>query len=496
MSVNLNFAELFSKCKKNLAFAFFSAVVLAGVLFIEVRAASNVILPEVQGNFNVLESSKETVWLTYDFNQEPTLLQNNFAAPKIIQTKQDPATVRVLESSFIALGANTQLNTLVFTRDRYHAVLMDGELILNNLTENRQVSIQVGNTLLSPYPRGVYYLSKKDNNLEIHILKGNADIGVYSGNGNLSRQILLSRYNKISAFDAFPAEGDLEVEKPIIENRFFSEINELNLLPSIHQLIQTQNIFALTYKEQLVEPTTKSRLSSQLTNLSFNQQRRDFYSIANFYSELNSIINSAATQRVNGDQIPKLRAIYNTEIANNPSALNFFRSTLEEKYPFILAIRPNDNLFELKLYLQSLMRNIPPSEILISSLEDLYLLFPEGRTATIARTFENLRELVPAIGREDARKIISILDNLAETTVTANTRDLFEVRNLLSEKLSTTIERSQFRSKSRQHITRLQVIYRLNQLPTSTLRGATEALLLSLDSASQIEYQNFLLQLR
>lgn len=446
--------------------------------------------------FEVPLSSQKSLNIKYDYDAGFEAYQKNYAkAPKMIRTQNEASSFTVFDSSYFALAPNSDLDTLIFTNDRYHGVLNEGQLILNNKTELNKTTIQLGNALVDPYPNGIFYLSKQDNQLEIQVLSGNAEIGIYSADGKLKRTFLLTKFSQISAFDAFAEEGDMQIEKPVKTNELYQDFVSEKLIPTVSDIINSENIFTLNYKGQEIKPETENKLLSLFSGLSFNQKKRNYYTFLPFYIEINNILKKSQSTPVTENDIKSLKEIYLTEIANNTNAISQFREVVESKSQYIFAITADDNLYRLKVYLDTFLASSSPSSRALSELEDLYYLYPQNDFVTISESLERIKSIAPSLGKEDAIKILAILDNLAETTIQANSEDLFDTRAIISQKLTNTIEKTQFNSKTQQHLARLQNAYRLNQLTTSQIKGAFQKLLSTLDSSTQQSYQEFLLGL-
>jgi hypothetical protein len=496
MFTKLEVSDLFSKIKKQLILCIVAITFFLGLVSAEAIASNpkDLVSNQLKTQFSVAEKFQDNLAITYELGksaQKFTL--NSSLAPKIIQSNENPAQFKLFDSTYIALDAQTSLSTLVFTNDKYHSALTQGSILVSNATDLKTTTIQVGNIVVEPYLNGKFTLSNIDNQIEVQVLEGNAEVGVYSSEGKLQRKFLLAKYNMVSAFDGFAEEGEINIQK-LVKNSPVSD-SLSSLIPTFGTLINTDSIFTLKYKGSEVKPTESSRLANTFSQASFNPKRKNYHYLAPFYSELNKVILKSQERPITDSDISKLRSIYGENIAGNVQALELFRNTLVEKYPYILAIRADDNLYKLKLFLDQYLTFVSPAAKTLSSLEDLYLLYPEGKIVQITEITDNIQNIIPELGKQDTLNIIAIIDNIVETTIQANSKDLYDLRTLASKNLTTTIEKTQFRTVSQQHMLRMQTAFNSNQLPTVQIKGAVTALLENLDSLGQARYQDFLLSL-
>jgi hypothetical protein len=471
-----------------------SVVLVVLIVLFELSLPNNGFIHSSPSSIQVLDNSVNSIFIQYDLNEKATkFVSQSRKAPKVILTNSQAGGLKLFDSTYMGLGQNTSLNTLIFMKNRYHGVLNKGQLILDTKTSSSNVTIQVGNASIRPYLNGLYYLSVIENEITIQVLNGNAELQIYSDSGELKRKIILSKYNQVKTFDSFAVEGDIKIEKPVKDNDFYTEISEL--IPSNQEKITSDAVFTLNYKGQTIKPSTNNKLGSVFSSMSFNQKRKDYYSISPFYIELNNLIQKSLKLPVSEQDTLKLNEIYLKEIANNINALKVFRVTLQEKYAYILSVNPDENLYQLKLYLLQYFNSLPSAIIILSELDDLYVLYPDEKLVQTNAIFDHLKLITQDIGKADAQNILAILDNLAETTIQSNTRDLFELRNDISTKLTTTIEKAQFRVNTQQHLLRLQSAHESQQLSSLQVKGAVESLLSTLDATSQSSYEQFLLSL-
>lgn len=471
-----------------------SLVIFCIILGLEVSYPKSTLVTKSEAIFEVLPASYNNIAIQYDLNQkaEKFTVQNR-KAPKNIFTGSNSGLLKFFDSVYIGLDSNTQINTLIFTKDRYHANLSSGQMVLDTNTSNFKTTMQVGNILINPYLNGIFYLAKIDNQITVQVAEGNAEVQVYSDDGLLKRKFILSKSNQITAFDSFAVEGEIQIQKPVADNPLLEDFK--SEIPNTSQKILADNVFTVKYKGQELSPSSRGALASVFSSLSFNKHRKNYNSITPFYIKINQLIQKSAKAPITEQDTLNLNNIYLSDIANNLDALEVFRKNLTEKYAYVLAVSPNDNLYQLKLFLLSYLNQVSPASIVLTQLNDLYVLYPESRLIQINSVFENLTVTVSSLAKNEAANILTIIDNLAETTIQANTRDLFEFRDLVSKKLTTTIEKAQYRIKTQQHLVRLQNAYTTEQLSVAQVRSAAELLISTLDATSQADYQDFLLSL-
>ncbi len=496
MLTNSQILELLKNSKKQLVYALIVALFAIIILFTETIFSRDLSSLSSDRLFTVNQKTQDQLSIKYDLDSEFQKYDRTiFKAPKVLATEDQIAGFTVMDSAYVVLGPESTLNTLKFLDDSYHGVLLEGSLLFDTSTELNKVTFQTANLLVKPFPSGRFYLSKQDSQIQLNILSGNAEVEIYSETGQLQRTILLSSYNQISAFDALAVEGDIEIEKPVKTVPLLEDALAQNLIPSVSSLIVNKDLFTINYKGENIKPESSNAVSGFLANLSFNQKRKDYYKILPFYIELNELLQKSTKSPITAQDTANLNQIYLAEISTDFSANAQFKDTLKKKYPYILAISPEDNAYELKLYLSEFLNFVSPAQKIMTGLQDLYSLYPANKIVTVSLVFEDINKQIPSIGKKDAKDIIAILDNIAETTIQANTKDLFDSRNLAFEKLTTTIEKVQFRTKTKQHLARLENAFKSNQLSTPQIKSAAESLLSTLDSGSQADYQQFLLSL-
>lgn len=150
--------------------------------------SSNNYIAALNKNFDLLD--KNTAEIKYDFQSDfEEFDQNETKAPKYLQSKSEYPVFKFLEATYIGFDNNTLLRTLTFRKTRFHAELVEGAVILNNLAESKSVTLQVGNALLKPFHNGVYYVAKKNGEIKIQVISGNLEVGIYDGKGELTPKI-------------------------------------------------------------------------------------------------------------------------------------------------------------------------------------------------------------------------------------------------------------------------------------------------------------------
>ncbi len=440
-------------------------------------------------------------YIKYDFDEAYQDFDlNNNKAPKYIKTEQDPATLKFLNSAYLAIAPESELRTLVFTKNKFHAEIQSGKVILNNLTETSPITLQVSNVLVQPNMNSVILVSYIDSNLKVEVLKGNAVTTVYDEDGIQLRKINLATSNRISTFDSFAAEGDIQIEKPIEPDDFYLNTIENNLIPTDTDQIAISEVFNLTYKGRNITPSKINSISRLTSKFSFNQNLKNYNSMYPFFAEINEIIpysnsNQAAptdSKNLTSQQVNLLIQTYLDLSKENPDAVKPFKNIIETKGLFILALGPDSPLYPLKEKFISIFKLGTDYQMVASHLEDLYTLYNDNDFLIIDKILSELEVLVKELSVEEAKSAIIIVDNILDITPKANSEEMYDFRNLFAEKLSNPLDRTLFRIKTIQHLERLESMIASNSITTSQIKKSVQILIKTLDLQSQTEYQKFL----
>jgi hypothetical protein len=497
LSLQIKLIRLALSFKKEVLYCLFTLIVVSLSLLVEASGNQQSVIGLKANSFEVNQSAAPNLQIQYEFNK-PFQFYNpkNLRAPKVLKTNNQKASFKVLNASYIGLDANTELRTLVYKKNRFHAELINGSIIIDNQAESNLISFQVSNLLFNPYKNGIFAATFIDNQLTLQTLSGNLEVGVYDQEGKLKKRILLPKYSQVTAFDALPVEGEIEVKKPVSENELYKALLDSKLLPTLIAQIEKSNIFKLNYKGNEVLPENKLGFKAFLSNLSFNQNRKNYYDLYPFYLELNNIYQKSKTNPISETQLQNLNRIYIQQTVNNPTSADTFKANLNSGAPYLLSISPLEQLYPLKTKLVTIFDLGTPEQKTLTYLEDLYYLYSQDeQEVLILQIIENLNKEIGKLTTEQAKNIIDVIDNLVEISLNANQAEIYDIRNSLFQKLDSPLDRTLFRTKTIQHLARLKTIYASSQLPVREIKLATESLVKSLDPQNQIEYQDFILEL-
>jgi hypothetical protein len=486
----LKFMKFWLGHKKILLSALFAVFVLLVSIAIEASFTDFKLVQSKVSLFDTYSQSKG-LQVRYDFNQQFSSFDiNNNKAPKFLKTNDKSTTLKFLNSAYLSMAPMTELRTLVFTKNKYHAELQSGTIVLNNLTEKNPITIQVSNILIQPNLNSVSLISYLDGNLIVEVLSGNSIVAVYDEQGTQVRKLNLANSNRISAFDSFAVEGDIIIEKPIDPNPYYLELVESKLMPSATEQIAVSEVFNLTYKGRNVTPKNKSIFTNLSASLSFNQNLKNYNSMYPFFAEINQLVPGAVN--LDSKQVNKLIQTYLELSKENPDAVKPFKEIIEQKGLFILALSPESSLYPLKEKFTSIFELGTNFQIVAANLEDLYLLYIDDNYLAIDKVLTELEPLIPKLSNSEAKNALVIVDNILEITPKANTEELFQFRNLFLEKLNSPLDRTVYRIKTIQHLERLKSLADTNSITNSQIKRSVEILVKTLDLQSQTEYQEFL----
>jgi hypothetical protein len=443
------------------------------------------------------------LFINYDNDKTDELRPYNkqeINLPRYIKAESD-LTFKVYGDTYITLSKGSDVRVIIFNKNRIHLSLIEGELILDNRLSSKPSSIQVANTLLKPYQRGVYRAKKYNTKVELESIEGQSLIGIYKDTQLESKRILPKR--NILEFDS--ALEDVDFKLASSKASSLSRYADNDLLLNIDDEIQHMGLFTSKYKGKQVQPEkSRSFASGIIKSLTFNNKKREYLSLypyqQNILVALESLKAGAMSQA--SILIDDANNLLANEVAKNPRSINSFKLQVNRDYEALVGLSAYNKLNALKENIEDNYYPYIESEFyldhLLSLLNDSYILFEKKLNTKAEQKIQKIDIITKApMTDEDKRFVIKILDNLAAKHPEANFEDTYKLRHDLFDSISTKSSsfKDEYRVATERHLNRLKEYSDEKSISVGKIKRSALVLINSLDSIYQLKYEDFINEL-
>jgi len=456
-------------------------------------------------------AQSQNLAVSYDENANPDNLQKFTTNKGVFPTyfkASDDLQIEIFGDTFLSLAKDTELRTLIFTKDKLHLQLVKGAAILDTRQSRKRISIQTNNILLKPYLRGIYVLDKTTELTQLYADTGQALLGVYSKNGNLKDKILLPKKNLLAINEQLDLET-YELTTQVEPLEFYKQVEKTNLLQNLDSYLQKHKAFVLTNKGLKLSPSkSQSFLAGLSSKISFNPQKRNFNTLYNFVKELNSAQNEYLNDQVSQGNIALQQAFqnYNYQIQTNPLQISAYTGFINKVYLEYIGLNPKDKLLPIKVdlieqyssILNEKLKEKYLQEAILSYLEDLYYYYQNNSVALAEETGENLIKvekswtaLQSQAKDEDLIYLIKVIDNILFTFPKSNNKITYQLRTQIYQKIEISDYKFEYQGVNSRHLKFLQENFEAKTMPNSYVKESLEILTPNLSEFTQLQYEEF-----
>lgn len=417
--------------------------------------------------------------------------------PRFMKAESD-LMFHVYENTYITLSEGADVRVIIFNKNRIHLSLIEGELILDNRLSAVPSSVQVKNTLLKPYERGVFRIKADAEKIELASIEGQSLIGIYEQR-ELTSKHLLSRNTELKFEEKLTAET---FTPSIVTTSGLTRYAENKLLLDADKKIETMDLFSSKYKGKQVAPEKNRGVATKVTkSLTFNNKKKQFLSLYPYQQNLlrsAALLSKGAVTEANV-LITDANAALTKELAKNPSSINSFKLQLSKDYEAIAGLSSINKLNPLKENIENEYQTYIKEEFYLentlSLLNDAFILFKDDLNVSAEEKIQSLsKNLSQALSDEDRQFIIDIIDNLVSQNPEANFKAPYALRQSLFDSVKNKAKAFEvkYREQTDSHIDRLKTYSSKKQISTGKIKESALVLIDSLDTTHQLKHEDFI----
>lgn len=484
-----------AKIKKILLLTAILGVVLVLTFFLETTVNKFQVDPAIK--ILQVEGNEDNLGVSFNPNADGTDLVKFSTNPDQIPTyfkANTDLTLTAFEDSFITMAKGTEFRTLIFTKKKLHLQLIKGEVILDNRLSQNPVTIQVDNVMIKPYQKGRFYLSKEDSTT-LQALQGQALLGIYSSKGKLQQSLLLPRSTAFN-FESLATTKTKPNPKAANPN-FYLVAQNADILPDIEAKLESKELLNLEYKNRNIDPSNSTNFLPGFTQaLTFNNKKRNYLKLYSFAEQLKfaeaSLLASNSTQGALG--LTEAKRTFQDQTASSPNSLETFKNFLEKTYSYYLALTPEQDLNNIKVYITDNHLNLfDPKYIklaILSYFEDVFVDYSRGRTSEAESTLDKIAQLINQANLDstDTAYLLTSLDNILVQHPRSNVAQSYNLRTELAENLEDSDE---FEKVSAEHLSRLQTYFEQQEVANSDIQESVAILINQVSAFEKLQYEDF-----
>jgi len=487
---------------KRLVFTLISVVIISFLTFLLESSLNRFEIEQKAQLFGAVDpTTQASLLVSYNENEEELAQYspNRNQLPTYIATASD-LTFQALGDTFFIAEQGTEFRTLIFKKDKLHLQFMAGQFVLDNRLGQFPITIQTNNILLKPFEKGVFYFDKEGGQTIIESITGQAVLGVYDGNGDLTDKLVLPKGNRLT-FTERLLEDSIQIELSSRTPEIYAE-NQIDL----DQQLAGEDFLTIRYKSQNINPTETSTFLSRMTRaITLNPEKRDFLNLYPFAEELIEAKNKllageTPAARVN---LAEAKQVFDDQTRKSPLSLAAYKEKITNIFDEYVGLSVENRLNPIKTYIIDNHLNIIEQEAhllsILSYIEDASIHFSLDEVTkgeeTIRKTLQ-IAGLWPASAStntlDNKEYIIDLLDNLARKYTEANFKELYELREQLVTDLEDSATIRRIVEINVEHLQRLESYFRSNSADLDKLQESSIILLNRLSRVDQLRFEDFI----
>ena len=171
-----------------------------------------------------------------------------------------------------------------------------------------------------------------------------------------------------------------------------------------------------------------------------------------------------------------------------------FKNFLEKTYSYYLALTPEQDLNNIKVYITDNHLNLfDPKYIklaILSYFEDVFVDYSRGRTSEAESTLDKIAQLINQANLDstDTAYLLTSLDNILVQHPRSNVAQSYNLRTELAENLEDSDE---FEKVSAEHLSRLQTYFEQQEVANSDIQESVAILINQVSAFEKLQYEDF-----